>query len=65
MFEDIVEVQQVRFRNVNEYLSNGYRLLCVDRTTTPGQNNGSFYVKRTPIYIVGRTSESEHYEVTE
>lgn len=62
MLDNIVEVQQVRFRAVNQYLAHGYTLLSIDHTATAGKNENMPYVKRSPVYIVGRTGETDHFE---
>ena len=66
MLEKIVEAQQIRFKHLNQYLAAGYRLLFIDSTTAPARlEKGPPYVRRLPIYIVGRTDETEHFDCDE
>jgi len=55
---DIVEVQQLRFRELNLYLEHGYRLLSIQAYTRSALygDTKQYYVHRGTEYIVGRAA---------
>ena len=61
LYEGIQEVVSVGGHNANFYLGNGYRLLKVIEATTEGTlSEGRPFVKRYPIYVLGRPPGVAH-----
>jgi len=62
MYENIVEVRECGQHNANFYLTNNYVLLDVQQgtystrhfTEPAGEHAGGYFVRRNPIYVLGR-----------
>lgn len=75
-YDDIVEIVEVRWRYASQMLDHGYKLLRMDSIARSGQhpnpevsqghgvlaNAGGYYVHKSIVYIMGRTSDIETFD---
>lgn len=68
-YEDVVELQQAGYKAANELLAQGYKLLGIYQGTamqaTPENSQFPYYVRRGPIYVLGRYTNDNGKQTTE
>jgi len=65
-YGEVVEIVECRLKQASELLAHGYKLLGIYVVSGPGvhQETKSFFVRRTMVYVLGRSAQVPQHAVS-